>query len=260
MIKKLKEKLNPKISRKISRYLIEDKFSYEQYHEESDEFKIIHNNFLNYLKKDFSIESTIEILNVLETEIEKKLLIEAVNQIKKIEDVSLTIDFFILHYKKKIYGKNTLVLLNLLFNKWLHDNGYSIFILYPSFRKELENVIKYGGDLLVMRELIISFYNDSLVRNTVYEVRNTKDVIKDIMKYKTTLKEQYRIEKLYIFGSYSTDKQNEFSDLDIYINTNSKKSVFELESINDYLSIILNLKVNVVLDNDFIHYQMLEVF
>ena len=44
-IKKLKGPMNPKLSRKIARYLVEDKFTYEQYHEQSQEFKKIHNIF-----------------------------------------------------------------------------------------------------------------------------------------------------------------------------------------------------------------------
>lgn len=259
-IKKLKGPMNPKLARKIARYLVEDKFTYEQYHEQSEEFKKIHNSFAEFLSLDMNIVTINSVLKILEIEIEKNMIELALSSVKNIKEVMSLFELFVESYKENRFGEQTLLIFKLIINHWLHKNGYSLMIIYPSFTKELANLVKYGGDIAVMKKLVASFYIESYVRNTVVKVKTQEEIIKEINKVKDVLKLQYGINKLEIFGSYAKGKQNEFSDLDLLVETKSELNEYEMNAINDYLSVILELKVNIAVQSDFVHDEMVKVF
>lgn len=259
-IKKLKGPMNPKLARKIARYLVEDKFTYEQYHEQSQEFKKIHNIFMEFLELDMNIITINSVLKVLEIEVEENMIGLALDSVKNIKEVMQLFELFVESYKESRFGEQTLLLFKLIMNHWLYKNGYSLMIIYPSFTKELKNLVEYGGDIAVMKRLVASFYIESYVRNTVVKVKTQEEIIKEINKVKDVLKLQYGINKLEIFGSYAKETQNEFSDLDLLVETKSELNEFEMNAINDYLSVTLELKVNVTGKSDFIHDKTLRVF
>lgn len=259
-IKKLKGPMNPKLARKIARYLVEDKFTYEQYHEQGEEFKKIHNSFLEFLTLDMNVVTINSVLKVLDIEIEKNNIELALESVKNIKEVMSLFELFVESYKENRFGEQTLLLFKLIMNHWLFKNGYSLMIIYPSFTKELKNLVDYGGDIAVMKRLVSSFYLESHVRNTIFKVRSQDEIIKEINKVKDVLILQYGIMKLDIFGSYANNTQNEFSDLDLFIETKEVLNDFEVMAINDHLSAIFELKVNIAVKNDFIHDKILEVF
>ncbi len=259
-IKKLKGPMNPKLARKIARYLVEDKFTYEQYHEQSEEFKKIHNSFVEFLALDMNIVTFNSVLKALEIEIEKNMIELALASVKNIKEVMELFELFVESYKESRFGEQTLLVFKLIMNHWLFKNGYSLLIIYPSFTKELANLVKYGGDIAVMKRLVTSFYIESYVRNTIVKVRSQEEIIKEIKKIKDVLVLQYGINKLEIFGSYAKGTQNEFSDLDLLIETKDDLNEFEIYAMNDYLSVILELKVNIAVQSDFVHDEMVKVF
>ena len=259
-IKKLKGPMNPKLARKIARYLVEDKFTYEQYHEQSEEFKKIHNSFVEFLALDMNIVTINSVLKVLEIEIEKNMIELALASVKNIKEVMELFELFVESYKESRFGEQTLLVFKLIMNHWLFKNGYSLLIIYPSFTKELANLVKYGGDIAVMKRLVTSFYIESYVRNTIVKVRSQEEIIIEIKKIKDVLVLQYGINKLEIFGSYAKGTQNEFSDLDLLIETKDDLNEFEIYAMNDYLSVILELKVNIAVQSDFVHDEMVKVF
>lgn len=259
-IKKLKGPMSPKLARKIARYLVEDKFTYEQYHEQSEEFKKIHNSFVEFLALDMNIVTINSVLKALEIEIEKNMIELALASVKNIKEVMELFELFVESYKESRFGEQTLLVFKLIMNHWLFKNGYSLLIIYPSFTKELANLVKYGGDIAVMKRLVTSFYIESYVRNTVVKVKTQEEIIKEISKVKDVLKLQYGINELEIFGSYAKETQNEFSDLDLLVETKSELNEFEIYAMNDYLSVILELKVNIAVQSDFVHDEMVKVF
>ncbi len=52
--------------------------------------------------------------------------------------------------------------------------------------------------------------------------------------------------KVAIFGSYAIGKQKKNSDIDILVNFNDSKSIFEIVSIQDELGDLLNKKIDLV--------------
>jgi len=259
-IKKLKGPMNPKLARKIARYLVEDKFTYEQYHEQSEAFKKIHDSFIEFLASDMNLETINSVLKVLEIQIEENKIKLALDSVKDLKEVMKLFELFVEAYKEGRFGEQTLLVFKLIMNHWLFKNGYSLLIIYPSFTKELENLVKYGGDIAVMKRLVTSFYIESYVRNTIVQVRSQNEIIKEIKNIKDVLVLQYGINKLEIFGSYAKGTQNEFSDLDLLVETKDDLNEFEEDAINDFLSVILELKVNISVQSDFVHDEKVKVF
>lgn len=72
--------------------------------------------------------------------------------------------------------------------------------------------------------------------------------IKNILeRQKTYLKEKYKIKEIGIFGSYVRGEQSKTSDLDILVDYEEIPSLFELVELQDYLSDILQVKVDLVM-------------
>jgi uncharacterized protein len=78
----------------------------------------------------------------------------------------------------------------------------------------------------------------------------TLDDFKQILSQKKRLlREQYRVTRLGIFGSYARGEQTPESDLDILIDYEQAPTLFQLVELRDYLSKQVGLKVDLVTKN-----------
>lgn len=76
---------------------------------------------------------------------------------------------------------------------------------------------------------------------------NTLDTIKDILtKHKEWIKEKYKVKEIGIFGSYIKGEQKETSDVDLLVEFETPVSLLQIVSLENYLSDILGIKVDVV--------------
>ena len=64
-----------------------------------------------------------------------------------------------------------------------------------------------------------------------------------------TLKEQYSVESLGLFGSYVQNTQTEKSDLDLLVTFKTKPSLFGFIELENYLSDLLDVKVDLVMES-----------
>lgn len=67
--------------------------------------------------------------------------------------------------------------------------------------------------------------------------------------YIPELKELYKITMLGVFGSYVRNEQTSSSDLDLLVNFKSKPSLFEFVALENYLTDLLGVKVDLVMDS-----------
>ncbi|MHA1401861.1 MAG: nucleotidyltransferase family protein [Candidatus Heimdallarchaeaceae archaeon] len=71
--------------------------------------------------------------------------------------------------------------------------------------------------------------------------------IKDILsKHKNYLKEKYGVIKVEIFGSFVRGEQKSISDVDIVVEFEKTVSLLKIVSLENYLSDIIGIKVDVV--------------
>jgi predicted nucleotidyltransferase len=76
------------------------------------------------------------------------------------------------------------------------------------------------------------------------------DEIKKVLRdYKSVLKDKYHVNTLGIFGSYVRGKQTGDSDLDILVDFSSPISLFEFIVIEEELSRLLHVNIDLVSRN-----------
>lgn len=75
----------------------------------------------------------------------------------------------------------------------------------------------------------------------------TLNEIKQILAgHKEGLKEKYGVKEIGIFGSYVKGEQKETSDIDILVEFEKPVSLLQIVSLENYLSDLLGVKVDVV--------------
>ena len=78
----------------------------------------------------------------------------------------------------------------------------------------------------------------------------TLSEIKEILrKHKKELKETYKVKSIAIFGSYARNEQTETSDIDILIDYYEPISLLKLIELENYLSDLLEIKVDLITKN-----------
>jgi len=63
------------------------------------------------------------------------------------------------------------------------------------------------------------------------------------------LKEKYRVKKIGIFGSYVRGEQRKSSDIDVLVEFHEAPSLLKFIDMENYLSEILGIKVDLVMKN-----------
>jgi predicted nucleotidyltransferase len=74
-----------------------------------------------------------------------------------------------------------------------------------------------------------------------------KKIIRD---HKTLLRERYNINRIGVFGSYARGDTHSGSDVDVLVEFSEPISLIQLISLENYLSDIVGLKVDVVPKED----------
>jgi len=74
-------------------------------------------------------------------------------------------------------------------------------------------------------------------------------IIKILEKELPSLRNKYHIEYFGIFGSFTREEQNETSDLDILVRFNVTPSLFQFIQLEQYLTLLLNIKVDLVMED-----------
>jgi predicted nucleotidyltransferase len=78
----------------------------------------------------------------------------------------------------------------------------------------------------------------------------TLSEIKEILKkHKKILKDKYKVKSIAIFGSYARNEQKETSDIDILIDYYEPISLLKLIELENYLSDLLGVKVDLITKN-----------
>lgn len=77
-------------------------------------------------------------------------------------------------------------------------------------------------------------------------MKNLDEIKKIIDKHREELIKRFKVETISIFGSYARKEQKEKSDVDILVEFKAPVSLLHIVSLENYLSDILGVKVDVV--------------
>ena len=79
------------------------------------------------------------------------------------------------------------------------------------------------------------------------ELKDAEYFIKILRQHLPELREKYSVNYLGIFGSYIRGEQTKDSDLDILVQFDKKPGLFKYIELEDYLSDLLGVKVDLVM-------------
>ena len=79
------------------------------------------------------------------------------------------------------------------------------------------------------------------------EKKELSEFTQALQKCKVDLRERYKVKSLGIFGSYVRNEQQSGSDLDILVDFNEAPSLFEFLRLENDLSDLLGVKVDLVM-------------
>ncbi len=74
-----------------------------------------------------------------------------------------------------------------------------------------------------------------------------EDIIKILKEHEKELREKYGVKLIGVFGSYVRGEQRKDSDLDVLVEFEKPVDFFEFLELEEYLSNILGVKVDLVL-------------
>jgi len=77
-------------------------------------------------------------------------------------------------------------------------------------------------------------------------MKTRDEVLKILRDRKSLLLQNYQISGLGLFGSYARGSQTELSDVDVLVDYEKAPSLFKLLELRDYLSELLEMKVDIV--------------
>lgn len=80
-------------------------------------------------------------------------------------------------------------------------------------------------------------------------MKTFEEVKQSLIQIKPLLQQAYQVTELGIFGSYARQEQTEASDVDVLIDYDQAPTLFKLIELRDYLSEVLEMKVDVVTKN-----------
>lgn len=80
-------------------------------------------------------------------------------------------------------------------------------------------------------------------------MKTFEEVKQSLIQIKPLLRQAYQVTELGIFGSYARQEQTEASDVDVLIDYDQAPTLFKLIELRDYLSEVLEMKVDVVTKN-----------
>ena len=73
-----------------------------------------------------------------------------------------------------------------------------------------------------------------------------KDIQKSLVKYKDTVRKEYKAEIVGVFGSYSREEQTKTSDVDILVRFLDGATLFDLVGLGEFIEEKLKVKADIV--------------
>ena len=101
----------------------------------------------------------------------------------------------------------------------------------------------------------LNFYRILWYTKNEPKIMNVNEIKNKIKSEEPFLRENFRVKKIGIFGSYSRGEQRKSSDIDVLVEYYEAPSMFEYLDLEEFLSKILNgIKVDLVMKNSLKRY------
>lgn len=136
----------------------------------------------------------------------------------------------------------------LFMNSYLVYNHYIPLVLFKNELSYFSNLVKNNVTLLSLKEIFISLNDVSSRYINKYKEISKDEIIKRILNNKEFLKHKYKVEKLWLFGSFAKNCATAYSDVDLFIKSSDNSCINELEL---FLSSLLERPVDIQSEKHF---------
>ncbi|MDH7606653.1 MAG: nucleotidyltransferase family protein [Candidatus Bathyarchaeota archaeon] len=80
-------------------------------------------------------------------------------------------------------------------------------------------------------------------------MRSLEEIKNILARHREELRQKFKVKEIGIFGSFVRGEQRKRSDIDLLVEFEKPPSLFEFMDLEDYLSKLLGLKVDLVTSN-----------
>lgn len=239
---------------KIKKIYNEEILPSSEYETKVTKFKKI----LRFIKKEdtlFNYSNIINILSIIDENskiCKSESLIDLIDDYISNSDKNNSFEFFTKIIDEQIFEEKVNVEMAKIIHNFIEiKNNRKPIIFYYYEVSEILKLIE-NGEKEKTFIYFLDLYNKTNEYNESHKLISKNELIEIIRKNENKLKTKYYVDKLYIFGSYSKGLENEYSDLDIYIEV-FKEKMNDLNNkyyLLDYLKKILKIKVDCIVKDD----------
>lgn len=267
MFRKAKGEYNPKIDFKLIYFLNPLLDIKKNYYETVDIFKKkamyiseqgkwfskLNNVFSYLIENEFLCKETFNfIAEQFETTVEYRIMDGIISQHLEMgsEDVPYEATWLLraIMYERpfKEYSDTIAVI---MFNAFLKIYGYIPIIFLDDYFVFIKRMIESGITVQSLKELLSIYRDLSFKYDKKYEKLSKQEIITTVLNNKNELFQLHGVEAVWLYGSFVREEANAYSDIDLYVSFDEKKSQEHLINTKKYLEELLGRSVDMSLDS-----------
>lgn len=272
MFRKMKDYYNPKIDYKMLYFLNPKLDTSKNYYETKNIYENNHDylseqgKWFTKLKKvyEYLLTSDLDIVKILEyakkefeTTIDNDSMQKIQNEYLKIStsDSKYLATWFLqeIIFNKPLKNFSSELGI-LIFNAIIKKAGYIPMIFKSDNQKFINRIVQNKITTSSLRD-ILSIYEDlSIKYDKRYKHLSKNDVISMIQNNQDDWKNKYDIKKIWLYGSFVRNEENDFSDVDLYIEFKKAKNQEEMAFIKKHFVDLLERDVDILVEHKKYHH------
>ena len=208
-------------------------------------FKKIKNIFDYLLNNTLSKETFTYASNELEGEVDKRKINNILDNYPNDFDITHQAVWILFEiWKDKPIGKYSYVLAVLLFNTLLKKNNYIPIVFVDNFNSFIERMINENITLDSLYKILSNYQDISTKYVDKYTLINKRKVLDIIEENKDTLINKFKVNKVWLFGSFVRDDVTEYSDVDLFLDFSFDLDEQKIKEVKEYLEFIFQRRVD----------------
>lgn len=144
--------------------------------------------------------------------------------------------------KENVFYHDTQTMCGLICNKVLLMRKYHPVIFYYRTTKKIISQVELDVPEVFSRLQLQKLIHHTKKFNQQQAIKETGEIIETLRIFQNEIKEIWKIQELYLAGSYARGEQNEYSDIDLYIT----KHQYNTYDMNQYFTKLLNHSVDMI--------------
>lgn len=150
--------------------------------------------------------------------------------------------------KNELFKELSLEIGLLFMNAILSQNHYIPIVIFRSNFDIFKTLIKQNVTTTSLVDIFANLNDVSMRYKEKFEQTTKKDIVDVLLQNKLEMKNQFQVEKLWLYGSFVRDDTTPYSDVDLFVQL---KEELRKEELRDYLFEILKRPVDIQVEGHF---------